>query len=55
MTLRDAIRARMAAIRAKAEEEIEALGAHLAAGETWLERDADEFSALLAKITGSTP
>lgn len=50
MTIRDAIRAQMAAIRAKAEIEIEELAAHLTAAETWLEKDADEFKVLLSKI-----
>lgn len=50
MTLRDAIRAQMAAIRARADAEIEELAAHLTAEETWLEKDADEFKAVLTKI-----
>lgn len=50
MTLRDAIRARMAAIRAQADAEIEELSKHLTGGETWLEREGDEFLALLSKI-----
>lgn len=50
MTMRDAIRAKIAAIRATAEAEIEELSKHLTAGETWLEREAEEFHALLRKI-----
>lgn len=50
MTLRDAIRAQMAAIRARAETEIEELATHLTAAETWLEKDADEFKALMDRI-----
>lgn len=50
MTIRDAIRAKIAAIRQKAQDEVNELEAHLQSGEGWLEKEVEHFEGLLAKL-----